>query len=182
MQEQKLCSKCQRELPLSDFYIDHRRNKPRGQCKNCDREYKRSTGVTQRHYDRNREQILQRKKERYQANPTHFNQAVQRSYYRHRDKRLADAKAYRERRRREGHVPVSMPAPFRLDAYDHDDILYRNQLHEERLREQVHAIIVDNEFLRVLYEVGDLDEAKRICRLSDDEVEKILCEARDSFR
>lgn len=178
MQEKKRCSKCQNELPLSDFYIDHRRNKPRGQCKACDKQYQKNTNEWKRYYDRNRTQILERKKARYAANPTHFIRSVQRSYYRHQAKQLADAKAYRERRKREGHVPVSMPTPFRLDAYDHDDILYRNQLHDNRLQEQVHMLIIDNDFLRVLYETGDIGEAQKLCGLSNSEVRMILAEAR----
>ncbi len=178
MQEKRRCSKCRHELPLSDFYIDYRRNKPRGQCKKCDKEYKKTTGEWKRYYDHNRDRILQRKKARYQANPAHFIHAVQRSYYRHHAKQLADAKAYSERRKQAGYIAVSTPPPFRLDAYEHDDILYRNQLHEERLREQVQALIIDNDFLRVLYEVGDIEEARKICFLSDDEVAKILQSAR----
>ena len=31
----KVCTKCKQELPLSDFYIERRSNKPKSHCKKC---------------------------------------------------------------------------------------------------------------------------------------------------
>lgn len=107
--------------------------------------------------------------------------STMRSYYKHHEKQLASAKAYRLRMKQEGKQPTKrqlQPQMFPLDAYQHDDILYREQQYDEQLRERVQALIVDNEFLRVLYEVGNIVEAQTICNLSDSEVEVILAEAR----
>lgn len=110
---------------------------------------------------------------------------VQRSYWRHHESQLAAEKAYRLRMKREGRQAAKRPQPpqmFPLDAYQHDDILYHHCQLDTRLQEHVLALIVDNEFLRTLYEVGDLTEARNLCCLSDEEAENILQEARSSFK
>ena len=61
--ETKVCTKCGRELPLSDFWVDSRRYDGKTvQCKECCKERKKE------YYQKNKEKIIERSKEYYQNN------------------------------------------------------------------------------------------------------------------
>lgn len=58
----KICAKCGKELPITDFvFKDKAHNVRASRCKDCDREDKRISYA--KHYENNREKFIQRRKE-----------------------------------------------------------------------------------------------------------------------
>lgn len=58
----RVCTKCGRELPITDFvFKDKKHNIRAPRCKDCDREDKRMSYA--KHYENNREKFIQRRKE-----------------------------------------------------------------------------------------------------------------------
>lgn len=57
----KICAKCGRELPITDFVFKDKKNNRRApRCKECDREDKRKS--YSRHYSENKEKFIERRK------------------------------------------------------------------------------------------------------------------------
>jgi len=100
----KVCTKCQKSKPLSDYYLDKRRGKPRARCKTCIDEDNRlyenknaeaTTAYRQKYYQKNKPHINELNNKNYRLKPNDYSERAKINYVKNkREYQLRNHKNY----------------------------------------------------------------------------------------